>query len=338
MNLMTANASDLIAASAEDWRRGMGKTVEAMTMNFRRLAKRWHPDRCVDPRSGEVFARLQAARRAWKTASDPKIQVFHTTRGTRLEMRHVKVFPHELGETYIGHHTLMTAHPLDVADLAARASQAPTLWSFRTAAMRAQIAPSLPHAVTVHTTPDRVVHVSSRDPALIRLADLTANLGRLDPHHVAWIGSGLWNLACYLEHINVVHQAINQENVWVDPVNHRVAILGGWAYAGIIGSPWTALPGSTLHWTPQAMRDQKVHLAALDHILIRALLRELLGDPSGMLGSSNTPKALTTFARLPVSGSAVAQYAAWKQALETSFGKPRFVELNIPPSLIYPEN
>ena len=335
---MHANASELLAATPTEWRTSLGKTVEAMRLTFRRLAHRWHPDHNADPQAGEVFARLQAARLAWKEAARPKVQTFSTDRGTRLEMRYATAYAHELGDTYIGMRTVLNAYSLSEADLAARAARADQLWRFANDAMRAQIRPLLPHAVTVHTTLDRVVHVSSRDPALIRLADLMAHLGRLDPQHVAWIGSGLWNLACYLEYSQIGHQAIGMDTVWVDPANHRVALLGGWAYAGRLGERWAALPGRTLGLASSAMLKRKVQDATLDHTLIRALLRELLGDASGMHKAVSTPDALAAFTRQPAGGTAVAQYTAWKQALVRSFGPPKFVEMALPPSHVYQEN
>jgi hypothetical protein len=338
MDLMSANAFALLAATPSDWRHGLGKDSKAMMLSFRRLAHRWHPDHCADPKAAEVFARLQKARQEWGQIGKSKVQIFRTDRGTRLEMKYSHAFTDELGETYIGHRTLLTAYLKNLKDLADMAAVAPHLWSFSTPSMREQIAPLLPQAVTVHLTPDRVIHVSARDPALIRLADLMAHLGQLDPKHVAWIGSGLWNLACYFEHIGLAHQAISIDNLWLDPAAHRVALLGGWAYAGGVNQRWVALPGRSQRLASQSMLDRKVHTVALDHVLIRALLRELLGDASGMRAPTDVPPAMAAFARLPASGSAVAQYAAWKQALVTSFGKPQFVELALPPSLIYPEN
>jgi hypothetical protein len=338
MDLMTATAAQLLAASPGDWRRGLGASAAAMRQLVRRLAQRWHPDHSPDPQAAEVFARLQEERRRWTQAAAPKEKVWTTAAGQAWALRYLLGFDQEWGPAYIGRRVWVETFAPDNADLALRAQAPDRLWTFASDAMRTQIFPCLPVAATLHRMEDQVVLVHPRDPGLIRLTDLMTHLGSVPPVHVAWIGSGLWNLACYLEFANLGHQAIQADTIWVDPALHRVALLGGWAYAGRLGERWAALPAHTLRWAPSAIRSAAVQSAALDHELIRALLRTLLGDPQGQNFPSDVPSALAAFARLPAGGTAVTQYAAWKQACVASFGKPTFVKLDLLPSLIYPEN
>lgn len=338
MDLMTATAPQLLAASSADWRRGLGASAAAMRQLVRRLAQRWHPDHNADPQAADVFARLQQERRQWTQAATPKEKTWTTPEGARWSLRYLATFDQELGPAYIGRRLWVETYALAHADLAARALQAPQGWRFATPAMRDQILPCLPQAATDHRMVDQVVVVHPRDPGLIRLTDLMTHMGSVPPVHVAWIGSGLWNLACYLEFAGLGHQAIHPDTVWVDPSQHRVALLGGWAYAGRLGERWRALPGQTLRWTPSQVRARTCQSATLDHELIRAVLRTLLGDPQGLAFPPDIPLPLADFARLPASGTAVQQYAAWKQACVASFGKPKFVKLDLSSTLIYPEN
>jgi hypothetical protein len=338
MDLFTATATTLLNATAQEWRVGLGATIETAHLNARRLVRQWHPDYCADPQAGDVFARIQKARAAWSVGGSGQIRTIPTGRGSRLDIRYRTSFTHELGETYIGARTLVTVYPERVNDLAQRAAQVARLFRFASSDMTTQMTPLLPQAVQVHTTSDQVVHVSARDPALVRLTDLTAYLGHLPARHVAWVGSGLWHLACYLQYAGVAHQAISPDHIWVDPRTHRVALLGGWAYALAIGDTWAALPQASVQAAPRALLQARAGDGGLDHILIRDTLRALLINPQGQLWDASTPDALVAFTRLPAGGTASAQYAAWKQALHTSFGPPKFVELDVSPSLIYPEN
>lgn len=351
MDLLTAPASALLAASDAVWVAGLGPTRAARRLTVRRLAQRWHPDHCAAPEAGAVFARLQEIRR--RAATDDRAaprgaarSVFESgpsPEGKRWTMPYAVKETTELGTLYIGRATILEAMDLGNADLAERAAAQTARFSFASKDMEAQMVPCLPRPATVHRTATAVLVVRPRDPNLVRLADLTAHGTRtasagggagtplLPPEHVAWIGSGLWNLACYLEHTNRAHPAINASTVWVDTARHRVALLGGWSYAGTVGEKWVALPAAALADAPPAWRDTPVHRTALGAIQIRRLLRDLLGDPAGMGPlPSGVPAPLAVFARAPAAGSAREQYRSWKETLVAAFGPPKFVPWTLP--------
>ncbi|GLQ98215.1 hypothetical protein [Dyella mobilis] len=351
MDLFNATAADLLAASDSLWETALPAAASDRLMTLRRLAGRWHPDHCADPDAGAVFARIQLQRRhvAGDTrtlAADRRATeahpVFASTMaadGRRWTMPYVASYADELGTVYIGRRTLLEVVSPDLADLAARNAAQTAHWRFVSSDMERQIRPCLPAAATVHRTADAVLVVRSRDPDLIRLADVVAHVGTVPPAHVAWIGSGLWNLACYLEYAQRAHPVIDASTVWIDTARHRVALLGGWAYAGALGERWAALPASALADVTPVWRSDPVQRSALGHIKIRRLLRELLGDVTGMGPvPACAPAPLAAFARSPAAGTAVEQYRSWQKAIEAAFGPRRFSAWNLPPTLIYPEN
>jgi len=351
MDLLTATAADLLAAPDALWETALVGGASDRLLTLRRLAGRWHPDHCTDPAADEVFARIQAERRrvvgaARTVAGDRRATearpVFESTmadNGKRWTMPYVATYGDELGTVYIGRRTLLEVMPLDLADLADRSVAQTTRWTFASSAMEEQMLPCLPEVATLHRTADSILVVRPRNPDLVRLADVMAHVGVVPIEHVAWIGSGLWNLACYLEFAGRAHPVIDATTIWIDVAKHRVVLLGAWGCAGAIGERWVALPSRSLADVTPAWRADPVQRSALGHIQIRRLLRELLGDVAGMgPAPAHTPISLITFARNPAAGAAAEQYRSWQQVVQATFGKPRFVAWNLPTNLIYPEN
>lgn len=333
MDLANATAEELLNTPAEALWRSLGSRPKDVQRTWRQLARRWHPDRSQEPQAGAVFAHLAAARHTWCPPVGGRCLTLATQASTHLSLRYCHAFEHELGQTYLGQGHVLDLYAVPHADLALRATSNVAHLPFPTSAIRAQVTSSLPSQMVSHTLNDgRVAVVFKKDASSLRLADVVQRLGAIDPRHVAWIGSGLWNLACYLQACGWTHQAIHAETVWVDPAGHRVALLGGWAYAGPEGDSWAALPSSSLRLAPLSLRSNRHHAAALDHMLIRALLSRLLA------ASPLAPSAMILNARLPAGGSAVEQYRAWKQALEASFGPPAFVRWDLSPTTFYQEN
>jgi hypothetical protein len=351
MDLLTASAADLLAASDALWDEGLIAAASDRLVTLRRLAGRWHPDHCADPDAGAVFSRIQWQRRrlggaSRVLASDRRATeahpVFESTMavdGRHWTMRYLATYADELGAVYIGQRTLLEVFPLDLADLAERSAAQSARWMFVSSDMESQIRPCLPAPATLHRTADSVLVVRSRDPELVRLADVMAHVGTVPPEHVAWIGSGLWNVACYLEYAQRAHPVIDASTVWIDVGRHRVSLLGGWAYAGAIGERWAALPANAFADVTPVWRTDPVQRSALGHIKIRRLLRELLGDVTGMGPvRPSAPAPLVAFARGPAAGTAVDQYRSWKKAVEATFGPSRFSAWDLPTNVIYPEN
>jgi hypothetical protein len=351
MDLLAASATDLLAAPDSLWEAALGAVASDRLVTLRRLAGRWHPDHCAEPEAAAVFARIQFQRRrvigtARVLAPDRRATeahpVFESTMaadGRRWTMPYLAAYADELGTVYIGHRTLLEVIPLDLADLAEHGAAQTARWTFVSNEMEKQMRPCLPAPATVHRTPESVLVVRPRDPGLVRLADVVAHIVTIPPEHVAWIGSGLWNLACYLEYAHRAHPVIDASTVWIDTTRHRVSLLGGWAYAGAIGERWMALPASALADVTPVWRADPVQRSALGHIKIRRLLRELLGDITGMGPVTTSAIApLVAFARSPAAGTAVDQYRSWKKAVEATFGPSRFSAWDLPTNLIYPEN
>ena len=54
-----------------------------------------------------------------------------------------------------------------------------------------------------------------------------AMYGALLPEHAAWVVSRLENICCVLEYSGLVHGGISPESVFINPVTHEAALVGG---------------------------------------------------------------------------------------------------------------
>jgi len=334
-------APELLALAEPE--RLFSPTLAAVKREYRALAWAWHPDRNPAAEAAQVFAHLgglyraaveKLARGIWHapglfqcTAPDGAVHMI------RYHARHA----FELGEMLLGRTAIAFVVRREFADLYDNAGRAIGRFRFADAGMRAQMAPCLPAATTI-ATPDGPVMLVDKAPDLVLLRDLLDHLGgALAPRHVAWVLSSLYNLACWLDHAGLTHNAIGLDTVLVSPAAHRCALLGGWWYAARRGDRLRALPARSAALAPPDMLRARSADPRLDLELIRATGRALLGDETGsrLARERRAPRPLVDWLRCAASDAALDDYRAWGPVLEASFGARRFVELGVTASDIY---
>lgn len=337
---MSWTADQILALTPADRGRLFPKPAEAAKRAFRKLATVWHPDVCADPRSAEVFAHLVRLRDAALGSARPAAAVSRTLRtrdGRRLGLSPLSTIPVDTGEVLVGRRSLTWVYRADAADLAE--AEAATIAGFRFAddRMRAQMTPFLP-------TLDRRIPLADGEEALVMarhadevlLADLLRVKGAVPAEHAAWIGSGLLNLACWLDWAGLVHGTIAPETVLISPETHTVRLMGGWGFATKAGTRPIALPGRTLALAPRLAVKAEVVDARLDLELVRRTLREAFGDPTGAtLTRGGAPEPIGRWLVLPPAKFAREDYADWLTALERVWGLRRFVRWGLTPDTIY---
>lgn len=303
---------------------------------YRRVRSYLHPDRPSGDQS--LF---DAATKVWEHDSNPlavPVQFEFRTRDTLVQVKNALsvevcgsgarvVTPTRVGYTY--------APPL--ASYACYWGKS-SVWPFANDAMKTQCLTGpdafLPE-VTLNLAEDntslhRVRHVKDAVP----LDKLVAHEGgSLPPEHVAWVVSGLFNIACYFDYAGIVHLGMIPEAVFVDPITHRVSLPGGWGHAiskSIVNTITFPVPRWVVDVLPRKYRGGRIVSRSMNCEQVRALGRWLLGDVSGttLVRSSDTKiKPIIQFLLAPSKGRAVEQYREWKQVTETVFGSHRFVPM-----------
>ena len=344
ISLDELTAEQILEISRAEPERLFAQDRETARVGFRRLAGRWHPDHSDDPRATEVFRHVLALYKAaaerrqsgiWRGQGRLELRARD---GRRYRLRYLRRHDFELGEIYIGRRSLAFVVDRRHEDLFANLERRIGRFRFTTPDMRAEAERYLPRVRKVVETAEAQVLLLDKAEDLVLLRDLIAHLGgRLDGRHAAWVLSTLLSLACYLEHAGLVHGAIAPDSVFVSPGRHSGALLGGWWYALPSGARFLALPERSAGLIDARSLALRTADHRLDLILIRALGREILGDPAGsrLAAEGRVPPAIANWLRMPTSGSAVEDYRTWQDALSAGYGARRFVELAVTPSDIY---
>lgn len=318
---------------------------------WQKLSKQWHPDRKGD-KTGKVMAQINALYQMavsklnlgiWVNEGTVRI----TTKSDQIyEIKFRRRHEFELGEMYVGDKTVVFAITEDGYDLADDALARIKGFKYANDAMKLEFARYLPVIKAQNETVDRRIIVLNKTPDQLLLRDVLDHFkgdsgfpGKIDPKHVAWILSRLYNLFCYLRYSNVSHNDISPDTVFISPEHHSAALLGGWWYAGGVGERLKAVPSRTLMYAPMDLTDKKRGDATIDSELIRATGRELLGDITGggrLSADPDVPRPLLNWLRGTGTSNAVEEYQTWqKQVLIDSFGQRHFTELKLTAEEIY---
>src|SRR5215475_3091590 len=312
--LETLTASQILAIAPTEPERLFSGDPASLRYEFAVLAKRWHPDRNGSSDAAKVLERVvvlhDVAKR--KLALGKWCPPGVNRVAFMVEKEHALLFENGLRR---------------IRDI-----------RYPDARVRGDLAKFMPDVQGVYETTAHHVAIIAKTEDVVLLKDLVAHGGgQLPPKHSAWVVSSLLNLACFFEVTGLTHNAIAPETVFVTAKNHAAYLLGGWWYAAPAGSHITLLPETNYALMPRSMAASKRADIRLDLESIRAVGRTILGDATGLglIGRSDLPKPMTSFLRLPSSGSAIEDYRAWSQALKDSFGPRRFMELPISFSDVY---
>lgn len=308
---------------------------------YRALVKLWHPDRNREPHARDVFERIAAlhgeACRARDDGTWSLPNVLRAVNGKReLEFSYRSKVAAPAGEIFIGRKHFMVAAGAGMDDLVEHATRVMAALPPPPAGLKAGLDRLLPQIEKGTAPRDRRGYAVQLPAGAIRLRDLLNIKGELGPKHVAWVVSGAYNLACYLDFAGVTHLGFDADHVFITPETHEVALLAGWEFAALrhekpkAASPIAgAVLGAALKADPT---DRRHHLQ-----LIRALGRAALGDPSGsrLTMRPDVPRPLARWLQFAPGKRAQPEYEAWGKCLGESFGPRRFQALSITSSDIY---
>lgn len=311
---------------------------------FHQLGRKWHPDCNFDLSAGVVFQHINQlyknAREAiknndWRGAGELML-IKSGDLARSVSFQKSETF--ELGEVYIGKTAVVYCIKREFADLFENAKKRIADFRFANPRMKNEVAKYLPAAPKYFSTADFLIMLLPKNEDLVLLEDLRIFCGgKIDAKHAAWIQSSLQNLACYFDYANIVHNDIAPANYFVSPKNHTGCLLGGWWYSQTIGQRLKALPNRTIKLAPPDVMRRKTADSRVDLELVKATGREILGDAEGsrLRRDKNIPAAFANWVNGATSGEAVTDYKLWNYALEMSFGKKRFVEMNVDSAAVY---
>lgn len=336
---MELTAEAILKMSAKDAASLFPGGETAVRKGCAKLAAKWHPDICHDPRASDVFSHLLSLRRqdGGRRSTMGKRRTFRAEGGREFAANPLSCRPVDLGEILVGRQTVSTLFSADQADLSEREALIGNLFRFADDKMKAQMAPFLPRIVKAEQLDNGgSLVIAEKTPDEILLADLLALRGAMPDVHAAWLCSGLMNIAAFLEYCGIVHGAIAPDVVLIDPAKHSVRLAASWAFATHAGERPVALPGRTLSLIPRLAVKGQLAETSIDRELVRQTIREALGDPRGSSGGvAALPAPLRNWLNMPPAASSCADYAAWQSALVSAWGKRSFVAYDVRSSDIY---
>lgn len=300
--------------------------VAGAAQAHKRLVAKWHPDRNGGQGSevmGHINVLFERAREMISAGRWPAASVlnFHDQRGTPFRLRYLKAHEFELGRCYIAQGVVLYRIEERFTDLAANAVDVIRSLSYRDDAMKQEHARYMPQI-------ERVVRMEGggtailirKQPHQFLLADVLEHFGgAIEPKHVAWILSSLYNVNAYLKWAHIDHNAIGPSTYFLSPPQHNGALLGGWWYAAKEGRKPKAVPART----HRAGKDFTTK--AIDASLIRMTGLELLGP-----AIKSSPPALQVWLRGMGSADSFSEYKKWADLLVRCFGPPRYAEMKLP--------
>lgn len=322
------SAADILAIPLDQPQRLFPGDVNEANRRHKRLVAKWHPDRNhgvgsdvlghINVLFANAITRIESG--TWVGAS---MVTLTGDDGKRFEFRYQKSVPFELGHLYIARHSVLYVLRKPYRDLARNALSLASGFRFRDDAQRREHERYLPKVERAFPLADGESGVLIRkDPTQIRLADIHAHFGNIEPRHVAWILSSLYNLNCYLKWAGLNHNDISPNTYFVSPGAHNGALLGGWWYAASTGTKPRAVPQRT----HRVGRDFTTK--AVDATLIRVTGQELLGP---LLSSA--PKPMRLWLCGLGTQYAYDEYQDWSDMLLQAFGPRRYAEMKIPDTL-----
>jgi hypothetical protein len=205
--------------------------------------------------------------------------------------------------------------------------------------MKSEISKYLPIILAeFDTTDNNLGLIIQKTPDLLLLKDVLEYYNNNIPdRHVAWILSSLYNITCYIDYINMSHNAISLNTYFISPKYHSGALLGGWWYAVNQNSKMLGVPKEIYNILPPKTKEFKISNITTDLESIRHIGKQLLGEKNGCKVKYNkdVPKAFVDWLLIGSSEKAVEEYSKWTKVLENSYGKRKFVNMDLSSDKLY---
>lgn len=309
-------------------------SLDETRKTYRELIKTWHPDVCKDAKGRVVFEHVK---KLYDGALAKLTNGFWGHAG--VFTHHTVSYPYlreaqfELGKCLIAQDRLFyVLNAKDYSEYMVWFGCAAAGFKYANATMEKEVKRYLP----VHFSYEKNVLTIIKDPEMYCLRDvLNYYGGAMEPRHVAWILSTVYNLLCYFQYSKITHNDISPDTYFIKPKDHSGALLGGWWYSVKEGVPILKIPLRTFEYIPFKVRSQKIACSITDAELVLALGRELLGDIRGTNLHKDTPKALESWLNSVAKEGAVDNYKLWQEVLTKSFGPRKFVNMSVSSSILY---
>jgi len=332
-------AEEILSAKkcGDIFRRG---SKEDITLEYRQLAKRFHPDLHKGSASYDVCVAVMAKLNEFRDCAfsmierglweESNIIEIRDTHGKRYRGRYLKSVPFELGVSYIGANTVTYLFDPKYEQFFSNAVQQISGLRYADKEMEKEISRYMPHILYHFKTPeDKYCLIIKKPQDVFMLSDVQRVFGgKLPDRHVAWIISRLNNLCCYFSYHGIAHNGLTLNTCFISPSYHMILPLGGWWYATKIGERMIGTSKVVYDVMPVKVKSTKLSSITTDLEASKLIGRQLI-DPGSV------PKQILDYLNEGSSSKATAEFSKWNSTLDSAYGKRQFVEMKISESEIY---
>lgn len=330
----TATADKILAAKKCG---GLFSKADKATvvLEYRKLAKEFHPDVCPLPNAEDVFKHLSKlyeealdllAQGQWEISNVVSIR---DNCGKTYQGRYLKTFQFELGVAYVA--DLSVTYILDKQNKRFFDNAINQIGALKYANpnMEEEFSRYLPKIKHQFETRDgQYCLILDKTPDVFLLSDILAYYKNSIPdRHAAWIISRLCNLCCYFDYLGMAHNGLTLQNCFISPTFHTVLPLGGWWYAQQDGNKMLGVPKAIYDIMPVKAKSNKTSSKRTDLEAAKLIGRQITDK-------SSAPKPMLDFLSSGTS-TAIGEFEKWNKALDASYGKRQFVEMKIGKMDIY---
>lgn len=306
---------------------------------YKELVKVWHPDTNSDPEASNVFAKItELYNHALELLADGQWEktnyiLISKDNGKKIALNYDTCFDFELGTCYVTKTKVVYVLGSDKEKYYNNAIRRIKGLQYKDKKMKEDLSRFFPKIYqTFKTNNGEYVIVLDKTEDVYPLKNVFEYFNnKIDDKHVAWIISRLCNLTCYLKFSGLVHNGININNCFISPKYHSILLLGGWWYTTKEDENMIGTTKDIFSIMSVSAKGSKKSSSLTDLESVKLLGRQLLGETNCRKLSldSSIPKPFINFLIGCSGNNSYEEFTKWDKALNDSYGKRKFINMEI---------
>ena len=306
---------------------------------YKELVKKWHPDTNSNPDALNVFTKItelyDKALELLENGQWEKTNYILISKedGKKIALNYDTYFDFELGTCYVTKTKIVYILGEDKEKYYNNAMQRINNLQYKDKKMEDDLSRFFPKIYqTFKTNNGEYVIVLDKTEDIYPLKKVYEYFGeRIEDRHVAWIISRLCNLTCYLKFSGLVHNGININNCFISPKDHSILLIGGWWYTTKEEERMIGTTKDIFSIMSVSSKGSKKSSSLTDLESVKLLGRQLLGETNCRKLSldRSIPKPFINFLVGGSGNDSFEEFAKWDKALEASYGKRKFINMEI---------
>ena len=158
---------------------------------------------------------------------------------------------------------------------------------------------------------------------------IAAYKNTMDGRTIAWMISRMCDLLCYLDHVELVHNGLKMDNIFVNFEDHTISIYGGFWYAVPKRTRMIGAPKEIFDLMPSSVKTSKMSDPITDAESVKAMFRDIIK------GNSTVPEPVKRWLNSGSTSEPVTEFKKWDYELEAAYGERKFFSFSVNPDEIY---